>query len=159
MRSKKEIKFIFYDKIIVFIATGAYVGYSPFASGTFGSLWGIFFYYQLLEVQPLFYVFITIVLFFLGIKVSDRAEKIFGQKDSGKIVIDEIAGMMFALILIPKKIEFIIAAFVLFRIFDIFKPIKKLEDIHGGMGVMADDLLAGLLANVILQIYIYGFYP
>jgi len=63
---------------------------------------------------------------------------------------------MFSLIFIPKKIELIIAAFVLFRIFDILKPIKKLEKIEGGMGIMADDLLAGILTNVLLQIYVYG---
>ena len=156
MKIKKAAKFDFSDKIIVFIATGAYVGYFPFAPGTLGSLWGIVFYYQFLELQPLFYVFITFVLFFVGIQISDRAEKVFGKKDDGKIVIDEISGMMFSLIFIPKKIELIIAAFVLFRIFDILKPIKKLEKIEGGMGIMADDLLAGILTNVLLQIYVYG---
>ena len=156
MKIKKAGKFDFSDKIVVFIATGAYVGYFPFASGTLGSLWGIVFYYQFLELQPLFYVFITFVLFFVGVRISDRAEKVFGKKDDGKIVIDEISGMMFSLIFIPKKIELIIAAFVLFRIFDILKPIKKLEKIEGGMGIMADDLLAGILTNVLLQIYVYG---
>ncbi len=156
MKIKKAGKFDFSDKIIVFIATGAYVGYFPFAPGTLGSLWGIVFYYQFLELQPLFYVFITVVLFFAGVRISDRAEKIFGKKDDGKIVIDEISGMMFSLIFIPKKLELIIAAFVLFRIFDILKPIKKLEKIEGGMGIMADDLLAGVLTNVLLQIYVYG---
>jgi phosphatidylglycerophosphatase A len=156
LKIKKAGKFDFSDKIIVFIATGAYVGYFPFSSGILGSLWGIVFYYLFLELQPLFYVFITFVLFFVGIQISDRAEKVFGKKDDGKIVIDEISGMMFSLIFIPKKIELIIAAFVLFRIFDILKPIKKLEKIKGGMGIMADDLLAGILTNVLLQIYVYG---
>jgi phosphatidylglycerophosphatase A len=72
-------------------------------------------------------------------------------------VIDEVSGMMFSLIFIPKKLELIIAAFVLFRIFDIFKPIKRLEKIKGGMGIMADDLFAGVLTNGILQIYVYSF--
>jgi len=156
LKIKKAAKFDFSDKIIVFIATGAYVGYFPFAPGTLGTLWGIVFYYQFLELQPLFYVFITLVLFFIGVRISDRAEKVFGKKDDGKIVIDEISGMMFSLIFIPKNIELIIAAFVLFRIFDILKPIKKLEKIEGGMGIMADDLFAGILTNVLLQIYVYG---
>jgi len=156
LKIKKATKFDFSDKIIVFIATGAYVGYFPFAPGTLGTLWGIVFYYQFLELQPLFYVFITLVLFFIGVRISDRAEKVFGKKDDGKIVIDEISGMMFSLIFIPKNIELIIAAFVLFRIFDILKPIKKLEKIEGGMGIMADDLFAGILTNVLLQIYVYG---
>lgn len=157
MAIKKAGKFEFFDKITVFFATGAYVGYSPFAPGTFGSLWGIFLYYQFLELQPLFYVFITLVLFFVGIRIADRAEKVLGKKDDQKIVIDEVSGMMFSLIFIPKKLELIIAAFVLFRIFDIFKPIKRLEKIKGGMGIMADDLFAGVLTNGILQIYVYSF--
>lgn len=156
MNNKKEIKSDCIDKITVFIASGAYVGYFPFASGTFGSLWGIFFYYLLFELQPLFYVLITLALFFFGVRISTRAEIIFGKKDDGRIVIDEIAGMMFSLIFIPKEIELIIAAFVLFRIFDILKPVKKLENIEGGMGVMADDIFAGIITNIILQIYIYG---
>ena len=157
MNAENDSKFAWFDKVNIFFATGAYVGYSPFAPGTFGTLWGIFFYYLLLEVQPLFYVFITLAFFYVGVIVSERAEKFFGEKDSQKIVIDEIAGMMFSLIFIPKKLELILAAFVLFRVFDILKPIKKLEDIKGGWGVMADDLFAGVLANVILQIYIFGY--
>ena len=155
MKIKKAGKFDFSDKIIVFFATGAYVGYSPFAPGTFGSLWGIFFYYQFLELQPLFYAFAALAIFFIGVRISDRAEKIFGKKDDGRIVIDEISGMMFSLLFIPNKIELIIAAFLLFRIFDILKPLKKLEKIEGGMGVMADDLFAGVLTNALLQIYVY----
>lgn len=154
--SKREGGSSWLDKIAVFLATGAYVGYAPFAPGTLGTLWGLFFYYQLLELQPLFYLFITFVLFFLGVRISGRAEKVFGNKDDGKIIIDEISGMMFSLVFLPPKIELVIAAFVLFRIFDIFKPIKKLEKIEGGLGIMADDLLAGILANGILQIYVYS---
>ena len=95
MKIKKAGKFDFSDKVVVFIATGAYVGYFPFASGTLGSLWGIVFYYQFLELQPLFYVFITFVLFFVGVRISDRAEKVFGKKDDGKIVIDELQNVFF----------------------------------------------------------------
>lgn len=156
MNIQKENNYSFSDRIVVFAATGAYVGYAPVASGTFGSLWGILFYYLLLKLPPLFYPVITVAVFFAGVLISDRAEKIFGKKDDGKIIIDEIAGMMFALLFIPNKIELIIAAFLLFRLFDIFKPVRKLEDIKGGMGVMADDILAGIIANAILQIYLYG---
>lgn len=158
MEDKKEIKLDFWNKIIVFLATGAYAGFFPLAPGTLGSLWGVFFYYVLATLPPLFYVFITLVLFFLGVLISTQAEIILGKKDDKKIVIDEIVGMMVALTFIPKKLELILAAFILFRIFDIFKPIKKLENIKGGMGVMADDLFAGILANSILQIYIYSIH-
>lgn len=156
MEVKREIKFDIAKKIIVFVATGAYTGFLPFAPGTFGTLWGIFFFYLLLELQPLVYFVITLSLFFFGVWISTRAEKLLGNKDDKKIIIDEIAGMMISLAFIPKKLELVIAAFILFRIFDIFKPIKKLEKIRGGMGVMADDLFAGILANGILQIYVYN---
>lgn len=156
MEAKKEIKFDIVNKFIVFVATGGYTGFLPFAPGTFGTLWGIFFFYLLFELQPLVYCIITLLLFFLGVWISTRAEILLGNKDDKKIVIDEIVGMMFSLAFIPKKLELVIAAFILFRIFDIFKPIKKLEKIRGGMGVMADDLFAGILANGILQIYVYN---
>ena len=158
MEKQKEAQIVFSSRIIDFFATGAYAGYIPFAPGTLGSLWGLFFYYLLLDLSPFLYILIIVFLFFIGAQISARAEIIYGKKDDPKIVIDEIMGMMVALIFIPKTIELIIAAFLLFRIFDIFKlkPIRNLEKIKGGIGVMADDLLAGLIANTILQIYLYA---
>ena len=157
MEKQKEVLDDISKRIIDFIATGAYAGYIPFAPGTLGSLWGLFFYYLLLDLPPFLYILITLFLFFFGAKISARAEIIYGKKDDPKIVIDEIMGMMVALIFIPKSIELIIAAFLLFRIFDIFKlkPVRNLEKIKGGIGVMADDLLAGFIANSILQIYLH----
>jgi phosphatidylglycerophosphatase A len=158
LEKQKEARMVFSNRIVDFLATGGYVGYIPFAPGTFGSLWGLLFYYLLLDLPPFLYILITLFLFFIGAQISARAEIIYGKKDDPKIVIDEIMGMMVALIFIPKSIDLIIAAFLLFRIFDIFKlkPIRDLEKIKGGIGVMADDLLAGLMANAVLQIYLYA---
>jgi phosphatidylglycerophosphatase A len=84
------------------------------------------------------------------------AESMWG-KDSNKIVIDEVAGMMITLLFIPVQFKFVLAGLVLFRFFDIAKPlfIKKMELLPEGWGVMADDVLAGLYANILLQIIVF----
>ena len=136
------------------IATGCYTGYFPFASGTIGSLVGLMIYFPLAKLQsPTRYLLFTAFLFFLGIWASSEAEAIFGQKDSGKIVIDEIVGMLVTLFLLPVSAKFMVIGFVLFRIADVFKPgIRWSEKIEGGFGVMLDDLLAGILCNLLLHL-------
>jgi len=98
-------------------------------------------------------------LFLLGIITSHNAEKTLG-KDSGHIVIDEFAGYLLSVLLIPKRIEYLVAAFILFRIFDILKPppIRKIEQfIPGGAGIMLDDILAAVYANVCIQLWKHLF--
>jgi phosphatidylglycerophosphatase A len=97
----------------------------------------------------------VIVSVVLGTVASGRAEKVLGQKDSGHIVIDEVAGYFISMIFLPQTFGYFAAAFVLFRIFDILKPppINRLQHFHGGVGVMADDIAAGILANIVLQIW------
>ena len=135
------------------IATGFYTGYFPYASGTIGSLVGLLIYFPLAKLQsPARYLFFTAFLFFIGIWASSEAEVIFKQKDSGKIVIDEIVGMLVTLFLLPVSAKFIIVGFILFRIADIAKPfIRWSEKIEGGFGVMLDDLLAGIICNLLLH--------
>ncbi len=99
----------------------------------------------------------SILLFFLGTWSSDEAEKDLG-KDSGHIVIDEFCGYLVSILFLPHSIGYLIAAFVLFRIFDILKPppIRQVEKaVSGGIGIMLDDLLAGLCANICLQAWRY----
>jgi phosphatidylglycerophosphatase A len=95
----------------------------------------------------------TILLFALGIWSGNKVEKIWG-KDSYKVVIDEAAGMCVTLLFISANKYTVLAGFILFRFFDIVKPlyIRRMELFKGGTGVMADDLLAGIYANIVLRI-------
>jgi phosphatidylglycerophosphatase A len=101
-------------------------------------------------------VFITILVIIVGVWSGNVVDRVWG-KDSSKVVIDEVAGMMVSLLLIPVAVKYIITALVLFRFFDIVKPffIRKMEALPKGWGVMADDLLAGIYANVILQLIVH----
>jgi phosphatidylglycerophosphatase A len=90
-------------------------------------------------------------LFLLGVATSGSAEHRLGTKDHGAIVIDEIVGMVMALLAVPYQVGYIVGAFCLFRIFDVLKPIGVLERLPGGWGIMCDDLAAALVTNVVLQ--------
>lgn len=89
-----------------------------------------------------------------GIWAASRVERVLGAKDPGVIVIDEVAGMMLSVLLLPRTLPVLISAFLLFRLFDIWKPFPARESqaLGGGLGVMVDDLIAGLYALVILLI-------
>lgn len=130
---------------IVLVATGFGLGLFPKAPGTFGTLLGL----ALAVVFPdNLYLIIAVCL--LGIWFAQKAEKILEEHDSPKIVIDEIAGYLIAAF--NWHGYYLLLAFVLFRIFDITKPapIRQLQKLPGGVGVMADDLAAGLLTNLVL---------
>jgi len=109
--------------------------------------------------DALYSVGITIGIIVLGIWAGNMVEPIWG-KDHGRVIIDEVAGMCISLLFIPVTIKFIVAGLLLFRFFDILKPlfIRKLESLPGGWGVMMDDVLAGIYANILLHAFIW-FYP
>ncbi|MBU1626647.1 phosphatidylglycerophosphatase A [bacterium] len=136
------------------IATGFYSGYFPFASGTVGSLVGLLIYYPMTKLpNNMSYLLLTAFLFFIGIWASTEAEVIYNQKDSGKIVIDEIVGMLVTMFALPVTPKFVIMGFLIFRIADVTKPmIRWAEKIPGGFGVMLDDLLAAILCNLLLHL-------
>ncbi len=142
-------------KIIKLIASGFYLGYSPIAPGTIGSILGVLVFIRLYSF-PTAYVLVTLSLLILGFLIAGRAESLYGEKDSGKIVIDEIAGMCIVYLGMPYKLWIIIAGFLIYRVFDIFKPqpIKRIEKISGSAGIMLDDVLAAVYANLILQVLI-----
>jgi len=146
------------QKILVFLATGCYVGYIPVAPGTFGSLIAIPLVWFLSRLAPFLSVIVILLFMALSIWVAGEAEKIFNQKDSGCIVIDEIAGMLATFFLVPWSIQNILAGFVLFRIFDIAKPFPiRLIDrkLKGGPGVVLDDIMAGIYANAVLRLFLF----
>lgn len=137
------------------IATLGPVGYLPVAPGTWGSLAALAVY---VAVKPSIFLHVLAVLLIIpvGIAASSSAEKALNQKDSRHIVIDEACGFFVAVLFLPFSIGYIFAAFFLFRVFDILKPfpVRKAETaLSGGLGVMADDIVAGIYANLILQIW------
>lgn len=135
------------------VATLGPVGYVPGAPGTIGTLAALLLLLLLKPSAPVFAVLIVLTSA-VGVVASGKAERILGKKDSSHIVIDEVAGYFFAMAFLPQTTVYFIASLVLFRVFDILKPppIRQLQHLSGGLGVMADDIVAGILANVILQI-------
>ena len=148
-----------YHIALTLVATIGFLGYFPFAPGTIGSLFALVLF--ILTDVPVYTHFSIIVIgTLLGIHASTAAEKILKEKDSKKIIIDEFIGFYVSVFYLPKTFGFVIAAFILFRFFDILKPlfISKLEKtLSNGLGVMADDILAGIYTNMILQIWLIIF--
>lgn len=143
------------DRIIMFIASGAYAGYLPKAPGTWGSLLGVGLWACLHKLQPLPYGATIAALFIIGTLCAGSAEKIIDRADPGLVVIDEIVGQMIALYAAPFHPVAALLGFALFRIFDIFKPFPCNwldKRIHGGLGIMLDDVVAGLYALLVLHI-------
>lgn len=103
-------------------------------------------------LNPWLFLGFTVLITLLGIYVGNQVEPDWG-KDSYRVVIDEVAGMMVSLLFVPQRTELLIAGFVLFRFFDMVKPlyIRKMEDLPAGTGVMMDDVLAGVYSNLLLQ--------
>ena len=142
---------------ILFLATGAYAGYVPVAPGTAGSLVGLGVYAAAARhLSAAGLLFLIAALFLVGSWAAHRAESYFAEKDPGAIVIDEVAGMLVSLVWIDTGYAGLAAGFVLFRIFDIIKPYPagRLERLHGGLGIMADDVMAGVYANLALRLLI-----
>jgi phosphatidylglycerophosphatase A len=142
------------NQVYHIIATLGFTGYIPYAPGTFGTAIGLF---VILLIRPgdTVLLLLSIPVIIAGIVSAHHIEKVLG-KDSGHIVIDEFCGYLVSVMFLPKSTGYLIAAFVLFRLFDIFKPppINRIErKISGGAGVMFDDLLAGVYANICLQVW------
>jgi len=140
------------------MATVFGVGYSPVAPGTLGTLIAIPVYYFLSNILPPIYEITLVSFFFLSVWISENAERLFGKKDDPRIVIDEVIGFLITMLWIPKTLLFVIMGFFLFRFFDILKPfpIRRLEKgFKGGFGVVLDDVVAGVYANIVLRL-IYG---
>lgn len=138
------------------------VGYLPLIPGTFGSMVGVAIF-LLLVYWPLQLAFIPVIVV-LGIWAASRTEKLLGRKDPGKVVVDEVAGQMISLMPIAflangPWIVWVIVSFNLFRLFDIFKPYpaRRFEALHGGFGIMMDDLVAGVYGAIGTAIVIKAF--
>jgi phosphatidylglycerophosphatase A len=107
-----------------------------------------------LHQSAFLYIGSLLILILLGFLVCGEAEKIFNKKDARYIVIDEVIGMLLSLMFVPYDIKLVIIAFFLFRLLDTLKPYPagRLQEIKGSIGVLADDIIAGLYTNIILQV-------
>jgi len=155
------------DRLGFIIATGAGAGFAPVAPGTFGAAEGVLLFFIInailnnsLALSPvwclIWFAIINVALFAIGVWSSGRAIGVTGIKDPSVVVIDEVSGQLIALtpLILAPSLDGIFAAFALFRFFDIFKPypIRKLEHLRAGFGVMADDALAGIYAAALVRV-------
>ena len=146
------------DKSVLFIATGCFTGNIPFAPGSFGTLVGIPICFFLSKIDIQITIISIIIFIFAAIIVSHEAEKILNKNDPGSVVIDEIAGIMVALAGLPFNTMVVVTGFIIFRVLDFFKPfpVKQIEErFSGGTGIVMDDVMAGVMSNVILRILIW----
>ena len=143
------------DRLFLFIATGAGSGYLPKAPGTWGTLVGLLLWWPLAGLSLAAYLAAVAVLFIVGVASAGAAEKILDRGDPGVVVIDEIVGVLIALAAAPLHPVAALAGFALFRLFDIAKPfpVGWLDrHLHGGLGIMLDDVAAGLYALLVLHL-------
>src|SRR4030042_4868387 len=137
---------------ILLMATGFGVGNSPLAPGALGTLIAIPVYYFLSEIPfPLYEITLT-GFFFLAVWVLEKTEAVLGKKDDPRIVIDEMMGFFITMLWLPKTPLFLLAGFILFRVFDIFKPfpIRRFEQVRGGFGVVLADVMGGIFDTGVL---------
>ena len=148
----------FLDKLILFLATGFYSGYAPKAPGTVGSLVAIAPFFLLQQLPIWGYILAVTVAILIGIAICHMADQLMQSHDNKAIVWDEFCGLWIALFMLPDGWHWILIGFVLFRFFDIIKPfpISWLDKrIEGGLGVMIDDVVAGLFALIGIQLLVY----
>lgn len=137
-----------------FLAFGFGSGLTPFAPGTFGSLMAIPLYLLMMKLSLVPYLIVVAIVCLVGIWICDKSSKLLGVHDHGGIVWDEFAGFFITMIAAPAGWIWIAIGFALFRLFDIWKPwpISLLDKkIDGGLGIMIDDIVAGVYALICLQ--------
>lgn len=140
------------NSIIKILASVFFLGYIPVLSGTVSTIFGVILYLLVSNLKN-FYFLATALLLILGFLICGQAEKIFNQKDSRYIVIDEVCGIMLTFFLIPPRLGYLVLGFLLFRLLDILKPppIRNIGLLNGSLGIMSDDILAAVYANILLQ--------
>lgn len=133
-----------------------FLGYSPFFPGTLASLAAAILYITLLRFYPAAHLISVLVITVSGLWISDKAERLLGNKDARQIVIDDFNGMLISLLYLPHRPAFWLTGFIVFRLIDIAKPypIRKIEKLKGGLGIMLDDVIAGVFTSIILQLFL-----
>jgi len=149
------------QKSVMFLATGCYIGNISFAPGTFGSVLGLPLCFFLSKIDFLIAVLLILIFILCATWIANEAEKLLNTKDPGCIVIDEIAGIILTLFGLPFNITSVTVGFLVFRTLDIWKPypIRFLENkFSGGIGIVLDDVVAGILSNLILRAFMKAIY-
>ena len=142
------------DRFIVWLASGGYSGYIPFAPGTAGTVVGILVYLIFSFFPAPMYLLSLAAAFFLAWWAAERAGIILGKRDSPRIVIDEVVGYLITMTLLPRTLTTIMGGFLFFRVLDIIKlaPANFIDrQMQGGLAVVLDDAVAGLYANFLLH--------
>lgn len=141
-------------RLALLIATSGYLGFAPVAPGTVGSAAGVALFYlvRLADVawaEPA----LIVALFATGVWAASRVEQQLGRTDPGLVVIDEVVGMLITLAWVPVTPLGAFVGFLLFRVLDVVKPwpSRQLESLHGGLGIMSDDAMAGVYGNLLLR--------
>lgn len=140
--------------LAVFVASFGYVGFFPFAPGTAGSLAALALFAFIRWIGlPGLELGAIVAVFAVGVWAASATEAALGRKDPGVVVIDEVLGMLITLALLPVSIAGVIVGFLFFRVLDVIKPYPaaQLEHLHGGLGIMADDAVAGLYSHLALR--------
>jgi phosphatidylglycerophosphatase A len=143
------------DRLITLLATGFGAGFSPKGPGTAGTLIGVPIFLLANRLPIIGYMAFVLILTAVACIIADRAGVLLDETDSPKIVIDEIVGFLITMTWLPTTWQWLLAGFLTFRVLDIFKPwpIAFVESkISGGTGVVMDDVCAGLIANIFLQV-------
>jgi len=145
----------FFEKLV---GSGFYTGYIPLTSGTFGSLAALLIYWIPGFENP--YIIIPAIILFAsyGIYVGNKFDKVYG-KDPAECTVDEMVGQWITLLFLPKTILITILAFLTWRLFDIIKPYpaRKLEKLTGGIGIMADDVVASIYSLIFVHLILFIF--
>lgn len=144
-------------RFAVFLSTVGYLGYSPIAPGTVGSAAGLVVYAAVARTGSAWVEAAVIaVVFAAGAWASTIAERYFGGIDPGPVVIDEVLGMLITLAFVPVGFKGAVAGFFVFRVLDVVKPFPagRLERLHGGIGVMADDAAAAVYGNIVMRVIV-----
>jgi phosphatidylglycerophosphatase A len=147
-------------RLAILLATFGYVGYFPIAPGTAGSAAALVLYaaLRLAGSPPTVDLAVIVLLFVVGCWAGSVAERHFGRTDPGAVVLDEVMGMLLTLWLIPVTWVGALVGFLLFRVFDIVKPMpaRQCERLPGGLGIMADDAVAGIYGNLALRLIVWA---
>ena len=139
------------------IATAFGSGYSPIVPGTAGSAVGLLLFWPMSRLAPVWLALAAAALFFVGAVAASHVARTSGTKDPSIVVIDEVQGMWTTLLFLPFTPLVAALAFVAFRVMDVLKPIpaRQLEGLPGGWGIMADDLMAGIYANLLVRVALF----
>jgi phosphatidylglycerophosphatase A len=143
---------------LTWIASGLGAGLSPIAPGTAGSAVGLILFLPLIPLPLVWQIVATVAVTLLGVWASTVTARRLAAKDPGFVVVDEVAGMWITLLAVPLSWGAALAGFFLFRAMDVVKPFpaRQFESFPGGWGIMADDVMAGIYANLVLQVLVRG---